>query len=441
MISGVCTAIAVGYFVMAHYPQAIADLCMGGNKGSADEPSSDRASIPSGSSGSVSTEIQRSGAEDQQQVTVIADNHREPSTADDASQNVHNQIENRPISDCDLQSANHPSSNPVTDSPASETFPEPTDSELSARGLAATSPDENLAMAYSSDLYGLLPPRLTESGFEMRRKLHPGLADESKSVLQNQESPILDRGPNAQEASTAAVSDPKRATSEIAEPARERDPEHVLPPSEVPATAPAPGQIPDPTGTRASAAAVASALASTKAPAENSKPTEIAVVSAPALAEPTPQQPKTVDPASPSTARPPPLASENDAAAPPPPKNSSPAFAGTQAPAEDSRPEDTTVLSAPELAEPTPQQPKTVDPVSPSTPKPPALANENNAAASPAPENGAPALAGTKAPAENSKPADIAVVSAPELAEPLPQQPKTADPRVARYAEAGGARE
>jgi hypothetical protein len=140
VISGVCTAIAVGYFAVAEYQQAVPDLSLEGDKGPADEPSSDRASIPRGNSGSVLTEIGQSGAEEKQQVTVIAENHREPSTVDDAAQNVYNPIENRPISDGDLQLANHPSSNPHTDSPASETSPEPTDSELSARELAATSP-------------------------------------------------------------------------------------------------------------------------------------------------------------------------------------------------------------------------------------------------------------------------------------------------------------
>ena len=93
---------------MADYPQAVPDLSLEGNKGPPDEPSSDRASIPSGNSGSVSTETGQSDAEEQAQVTVITDNYRGPSTADDASPSVQNQIENRPISDGDLQSAIHP---------------------------------------------------------------------------------------------------------------------------------------------------------------------------------------------------------------------------------------------------------------------------------------------------------------------------------------------
>jgi hypothetical protein len=339
VIFAVCAAIVVGYFAMTEYPQAVPDLSLQGNEGPADKPSSDLASIAGENSGSVSTEIAQSSAQERAQIAVIADNHREPSTPVDASLSVQNKVENRPISDGDLQLAIHPSSNPVTDSPAPETSPQPVKKELSSRELAATSPGENLAMVYSSDPYGLLPLWLTKGGLEIPRKLHPALTDESKSVVENQESPILGRGPNGQEAS-AAVSDPKRATSQTAEPARQRDPENgrlahhededvsqglealcrdeginvetnaivtlvkgtsgewirllgtrdgvdLLPSREASATAPVPslGQIPDPTETRAHAAAVAPSapedsappLAGTKAAPENSKPAEKAI--------------------------------------------------------------------------------------------------------------------------------------------------------------------
>ena len=140
-------------------------------------------------------------------------------------------------------------------------------------------------------------------------------------------------------------------------------------------------------------------LAGTKGPAEKSKPKIFAVVIVPELAEPLPQQPKTADPVARNTTKPPALASENDAAAPPAPENDAPTLGGTKGPAQKSKPA-IAVLSEPERAEPLPQQLKTVDAVSRSTPKPP-LASETNAAAPPVPENGPPTLAGTKAPAQN----------------------------------------
>jgi hypothetical protein len=418
VFSGVCTAVAVAYFAMAEYQQGIPNVSPQESKGPPDEATLEFASVPTGNSGSVSTEVAQSGAEEQAQVTVVADHHRELSTAEDASLSVQSQIDNGPVSDVGLRAAIHPSSNPLTDSPVE---------------LAVTSPHENLAMAYSSDPYGLLPPWLVKSGFDTPRKSDPAPAE--KSVVQNEESPILALDPNAQQAPTIA-SNPKRAISERAQPVRKRDPERLLFSSEVSVTALAPTReqiIPDFTGTRASAAAAAPpapekrtpALTSTEAAAESSKPAEAAVVSAPQLAEQLSQQPRTVDPVSPTTPKLA-LANENNAIAPLAPENNAPALARTQAPEGNSKFAEIAVVSALGLAEPLPKHPKAADSVSPSTPKPLAVASGNSAATSLALENTAPVLPG-KVPAENGKPAEMIIVSAPESGKDLPQQPQSAD--------------
>jgi hypothetical protein len=191
-------------------------------------------------------------------------------------------------------------------------------SESSAGQLAMTSPDENLAMAYSSDPYGLLPPWLMEMGFEMSWKLPPASGHEMESVSQNQESALPDPGPSAPKPAVTSVSEPESRASGIAEPARESEAEPLQTHSELPAAppAPTPGQMPDPTGTPVSSVATIEQPTpenNTSAAAEANQPAEIAVVSVPELAALLTQQPKTANPASRSTPKPP-LLSENNAA-------------------------------------------------------------------------------------------------------------------------------
>jgi hypothetical protein len=113
---GVCVVLALGYLItVGDQRETVADLSLEGFAGPAAEPSPVGTPLISGNSEPVSTEPLQVNAQVQELET----------------------------------------------------------SESSAGQLAMTSPDENLAMAYSSDPYGLLPPWLMEMGFEMSWKLPP----------------------------------------------------------------------------------------------------------------------------------------------------------------------------------------------------------------------------------------------------------------------------
>jgi hypothetical protein len=136
----------------------------------AEEPDAGHPSIPSANSESVTPEIAQTGFGEQQQDAVIAEKRGDSSTADNASPNIQDQTGIGTLSDNDLQPAIDLLFNPVTASPLPGSSPEPVKGESYAPRLVVTSPDEDLAMAYSSDPYGLLPPWLMESGFEVPRK-------------------------------------------------------------------------------------------------------------------------------------------------------------------------------------------------------------------------------------------------------------------------------
>jgi hypothetical protein len=261
---GVCVVIALGYLMtVGDQRETVPDLSLEGFAGPAAEPSPDGTPLISGNPEPVSTE---------------------------------------PL-------------------PAKAQVQELETSESSAGQLAVTSPDENLAMAYSADPYGLLPPWLMEMGFEMSWKLPPASGHAMESVSQNQESALPNPGPSAPEPAVTSVSEPESRASGIAEPARETEVEPLQTHTEAPADSSAqkPGQMPDSSGTRVSAATFAQptpknkagAVAGNSATAETNQPAEIAVVSVPELAALLSQQPKTA--ASRGTPKPP-LLSENNAA-------------------------------------------------------------------------------------------------------------------------------
>jgi hypothetical protein len=314
---GVCTAGAIGYFTVDDHREIAPKLSLEAFEEPAEEPGAGHPSISSGNSESV-VEVAQTGPEAQQQDSVISDTPEDPSTVDNASVSIQDQTGIGTLSDDDLQPASDPLSNPVAESPLPGSSPEPVKDESNAPRFAVTSPDEDLAMAYRSDPYGLLPPWLTESGFEVPRKSHPSSADERESVAQNRENANLYLGPGAQEAPTTALPEPKSGTSETAEP-DEKNPEPLLTHGEAPA--PTPKQAPDRTGRLVSTAQVAvpssendtaPPASGASIPAENSRPAVLKTVSAPGRPEPSQQQPKIAEPV-PQTTSKRPLASGNNA--------------------------------------------------------------------------------------------------------------------------------
>lgn len=379
-VSGVCAAITVGYFTfaLAERRETVPDLLLDGTGGPADLPISDLTPIPAGNSAPIA-ESPAPRTNGWQTVPLIEPGKDTPETPP----------EKVPQPD---------GANIATAPPESSS--EPSDSELSFRVLVVTSTDKNVAMAYDSDPYGVFPPWLIQSSYETPWNSQVVSANESESVAQNQEKATDEPSAAVRETSPVVL------TASAASPTPENDAPTVPVTSVL-------GENSESHLT--SEDRVAPVLASTSIPAEESD-SNLASTDSTAdevVAVPVPEERSKSDPASEDRA-----AAEIAAASVPAEKSGGAASEDSAAPrdAPDSVPAERSESNRAS------ENSAAVETAAASVP---AETSDSNAGSE---IRGTAKVIATADPAERSKPADIAMVGAPQLPEPFSQQPKQADP-------------
>jgi len=145
VVSGVCAALAAGYLTVAER----SDSSLEPIRGSATDFRADHTLRPRGNSGLISTGATELPAADRQQHKVVSDHQPEWSPRDEARR------------------------------------------EVSTRTVTVDGTSENIAIAYSSDPYGLLPKWLTENLVEVPRKPFDVPLEEGERIKQTLENAVV----------------------------------------------------------------------------------------------------------------------------------------------------------------------------------------------------------------------------------------------------------
>ena len=168
MVSGVCAALAAGYLTVAER----SDSSLEPIRGSATDFRADHTLRPRANSGLISTEAAELPAADRQQDKVVPGHQPEWSPRDEARR------------------------------------------EVSTRTVTVDGTGENIAIAYSSDPYGILPKWLTENVVEVPRKPFGVPLEEGERVKQTLENAVVDPLPSSLDGSAVASSERKVDTPE-----------------------------------------------------------------------------------------------------------------------------------------------------------------------------------------------------------------------------------